>query len=80
MITGSRDKKIKFWLKPNKDSEWSCYQTIQEHKDYVNALSFNESENRVISCGDDKLILVLEKSSKFQDQWNNILDLNYVYK
>ncbi|CAD8207211.1 unnamed protein product [Paramecium pentaurelia] len=72
MITGSRDKKIKFWIKPNNNADWSCSQTISEHKDYVNAVSMNEKENRLISCGEDKLILVFERPSKFQDQWNLI--------
>ncbi|CAK65172.1 unnamed protein product (macronuclear) [Paramecium tetraurelia] len=72
MVSGSKDKTIKFWVKPNKDADWRCSQTISEHQDYVNAISMNENEQKLISCGEDKLILVLERPSKFQDQWNII--------
>ncbi|CAD8212090.1 unnamed protein product [Paramecium octaurelia] len=72
MVSGSKDKTIKFWLKPNKDADWICSQTNSEHQDYVNAISMNENELKVISCGEDKLILVFERPSKLQDQWNII--------
>ncbi|CAD8133773.1 unnamed protein product [Paramecium pentaurelia] len=54
---------IKFWQKQN---EWLCSQTITDHNHYVWGLSQNEQQNRVISCGEDKLILVMEQQNK---QW-----------
>ncbi|CAD8113173.1 unnamed protein product [Paramecium sonneborni] len=61
IISGSRDDKIKFWIKQN---EWQCSQTITDHTNSVYGLSLNEQQNRVISCGEDKLILVIEQSQQ----------------
>ncbi|CAD8100204.1 unnamed protein product [Paramecium primaurelia] len=48
-----------FWVKKN---EWICQQTITDHSDWVYQLSLNEQQNQVISCGADRLILVIEQS------------------
>ncbi|CAD8213032.1 unnamed protein product [Paramecium pentaurelia] len=68
MITGSDDQTIKFW---QKQQQWVCSQTITDHKAYVAGLSLNDQQNRVISCGLDKLILIIEWSSQDQ-KWNII--------
>ncbi|CAD8082842.1 unnamed protein product [Paramecium primaurelia] len=59
------DKTIKFWQKQN---EWLCSQTITDHTQYVGGLSFNEQQNKLISCGIDTFILVIEQS-QLNKQW-----------
>ncbi|CAD8159245.1 unnamed protein product [Paramecium pentaurelia] len=61
IISGSRDKTIKFWKKQN---QWLCQQTITDHTNNVLGLSLNQQQNKVISCGDDKQILIIEQSQQ----------------
>ncbi|CAD8215095.1 unnamed protein product [Paramecium octaurelia] len=68
IISGSEDNTIKFWQKQN---QWLCTQTITDHNDYVYGLSMNESQNKVIQSGEDKLILVIELSEQ-NEQWTVI--------
>ncbi|CAD8060830.1 unnamed protein product [Paramecium primaurelia] len=63
IVSGSCDNQIKFWLKQN---EWICSQIITDHNVGVYGLSLNEQQNRVISCGDGKFIIVIEEQNK---QW-----------
>ncbi|CAD8213819.1 unnamed protein product [Paramecium pentaurelia] len=63
LITGSYDSKIKFWSCYNKSNILSgnCLQTISEHTSHVYGLSINQNGNKLISCGLDNLILVMER-------------------
>ncbi|CAD8214532.1 unnamed protein product [Paramecium octaurelia] len=61
IVSGSSDKKIKFWMKKN---EWSCYQTIKDHSSDVYGLSLNLQQNRVVSCGWENLILIMEQQGQ----------------
>ncbi|CAD8162586.1 unnamed protein product [Paramecium octaurelia] len=65
IISSSNDKTIKFWTKQN---EWICQQTIRDYQSCVYQLSLNEKQNKVISYGYDKLILVIENSQQYK-QW-----------
>ncbi|CAD8174767.1 unnamed protein product [Paramecium pentaurelia] len=65
IISGNRDKTIKFWIKQD---YWSCQQTITDHTDYVFSLSLNEKQNKLISCSNDSQILVIEQS-KLNKKW-----------
>ncbi|CAD8209813.1 unnamed protein product [Paramecium octaurelia] len=70
VISGSDDKSIKFWSCAaffQQKCQWTCQQTISEHLDCVWALSLNMDGNKLISCGEDKLILVMELSNR--QQW-----------
>ncbi|CAD8131380.1 unnamed protein product [Paramecium sonneborni] len=71
IISGSADKKIKFWMEQN---EWKCSQTITDHTSNVYGLSMNDQQNKVISCSGDKLILIIEQSSKDQ-KWNVVQNI-----
>ncbi|CAD8196866.1 unnamed protein product [Paramecium octaurelia] len=57
IITGSNNN-IKFWKNPMK---WLLIQSIDDHKGAVWALSLNQDENKLISCGWDKMILITER-------------------
>ncbi|CAD8129539.1 unnamed protein product [Paramecium sonneborni] len=61
-ISGSVDKNIKFWTFSS-SSCWTCTQTISEHLDQVSGLSINQECSKLISCGRDKQILIIERSS-----------------
>ncbi|CAD8144092.1 unnamed protein product [Paramecium pentaurelia] len=65
IVSGSNDNQIKFWQNQN---GWLCSQTINDHTQIINGLSFNEQQNRLISCGDDKFILVIEQNEQ-NKQW-----------
>ncbi|CAD8110109.1 unnamed protein product [Paramecium primaurelia] len=70
VISGSDDSSIKFWSCATffqQKCQWTCQQTINEHLDCVWGLSLNEDGNKLISCGEDKQILVMELSNK--QQW-----------
>ncbi|CAK92388.1 unnamed protein product (macronuclear) [Paramecium tetraurelia] len=66
IVSGSADKTIKFWSMTN-FNYWSCSQTIQEHTSYVYGLSINDQGNKLLSCGNDNLILIISRSH--QEQW-----------
>ncbi|CAD8137767.1 unnamed protein product [Paramecium octaurelia] len=61
IVSGSSDKKIKFWQKEN---QWAFSQTITDLNSTVYALSLNESQNKLISCVWDYLIMVMEQSEQ----------------
>ncbi|CAD8214035.1 unnamed protein product [Paramecium octaurelia] len=61
IVSGSSDITIKIWMKKN---EWQCQQTIKDHSHWVQSLSFNLQQNRVVSCGYDKLILIMEQQGQ----------------
>ncbi|CAD8116781.1 unnamed protein product [Paramecium primaurelia] len=65
IVSGSSDKSIKFWIKKN---EWIYQQTNTNHNNTVYQLSLNQQQNRLVSCGLDSLILILEKSEQ-NKQW-----------
>ncbi|CAK93562.1 unnamed protein product (macronuclear) [Paramecium tetraurelia] len=68
LISGSDDCTIKFWKKQN---EWICSQSITDHTNYVLGLSLNDQQNRVITCGQDNVILIIELSPQ-DEKWNII--------
>ncbi|CAK67029.1 unnamed protein product (macronuclear) [Paramecium tetraurelia] len=75
IISGSFDQTIKFWSPTcSLPSSWSCIQTIHEHTSLIYGLSINEDGNKLISCGYDELILVIEKSN------NNIWEVKQKIK
>ncbi|CAD8126701.1 unnamed protein product [Paramecium sonneborni] len=51
--------KIKFWTK---QKSWFCKQTINEHSKPVQGLCINQDGNRLISSGEDKIILFMKRS------------------
>ncbi|CAD8178367.1 unnamed protein product [Paramecium octaurelia] len=61
IVSGSRDNTINFWMKKN---ELPCYQTIKDHSSSVYGLSLNQQQNKVVSCGQDKLILIMEQQGQ----------------
>ncbi|CAD8130144.1 unnamed protein product [Paramecium sonneborni] len=68
IISGSSDTTIKFWINKN---EWLCQQTITDHSGYIYDLNLNQQQNRIVSCGHDKVILIIEQSEK-NTEWNVI--------
>ncbi|CAD8085715.1 unnamed protein product [Paramecium primaurelia] len=67
IISGSNDKTIKFWYQ--QCQQFLCQQTILDHTQNVEGLSLNDLQNRLISCGYDNLILIIERLSQDQ-KWN----------
>ncbi|CAK81134.1 unnamed protein product, partial (macronuclear) [Paramecium tetraurelia] len=61
IISGSYDKKIKFWMKQN---QWLCQQTISDHSETIYSLSLNEQQNKLISCSKDSQIFIISKLDK----------------
>ncbi|CAD8196849.1 unnamed protein product [Paramecium pentaurelia] len=59
IITGNNNI-INFWKNPMK---WFLIQSINDHAGAVWALSLNQNENKLISCGWDKMILIIVKQS-----------------
>ncbi|CAD8123007.1 unnamed protein product [Paramecium sonneborni] len=55
IITGNSNN-INFWKNPMR---WSLIQSINEHEGAVWALSINQNQNKLISCGWDKMILII---------------------
>ncbi|CAD8165526.1 unnamed protein product [Paramecium pentaurelia] len=47
-----------------KKNEWICQQTIMDHNDEVYQLSFNQQQNRLVSCSYNGLILIIEQSEQ----------------
>ncbi|CAD8142267.1 unnamed protein product [Paramecium pentaurelia] len=70
IISGSQDKKIKFWSLTSTQPSlpWKCLQTIEEHTSTIFGLSINQEGTRLLSCASDFQILVMEGSNK--TQWN----------
>ncbi|CAD8151271.1 unnamed protein product [Paramecium octaurelia] len=64
-ISGSKDKQIKFWHQNNQTTsfDWTCWQTITEHTDQIYGLSISYDGNKLVSCGRDGLILVMQKDN-----------------
>ncbi|CAK92786.1 unnamed protein product (macronuclear) [Paramecium tetraurelia] len=59
IITGSNNI-INFWKNPMK---WLLIQSINDHSGAVWALSLNQNENKLISCGWDKTILITARQN-----------------
>ncbi|CAD8179281.1 unnamed protein product [Paramecium pentaurelia] len=72
IISGSHDSNIKFWMKKN---EWLLQQTITDHSNYVYGLSLNQEQNRIVSCGYDKFILIIENQGQ-NTEWKVIQKIN----
>ncbi|CAD8095063.1 unnamed protein product [Paramecium primaurelia] len=72
IILGCCDNTIKFWIKQN---EWLCSQTITDHTGNVCGLSLNDQQNKVISCGYDYFILIIEQTSQYY-KWNVIQQIS----
>ncbi|CAD8085805.1 unnamed protein product [Paramecium sonneborni] len=61
IISGSSDKSIKFWSQNSTSTKtWSCFQTINKHTSDIFGMSINEEGNRLLSCANDKTILITE--------------------
>ncbi|CAD8165042.1 unnamed protein product [Paramecium pentaurelia] len=61
IVSGSYDTTIKFWNLPFKNlNQWSCTQTLSVHTQPVYGLSMNEEQTKLVSCGYDSIILVIE--------------------
>ncbi|CAD8215336.1 unnamed protein product [Paramecium octaurelia] len=76
IISGSSDKTIKFWTKKN---DWTCSQTITDSTKSVVALSLNEKQNRVISCGDEMLFILIIEQQQQDQKWNVIQKITVDY-
>ncbi|CAD8212981.1 unnamed protein product [Paramecium octaurelia] len=59
IVAGSQDNSIKFWQCINKQFSYS--QSIFEHSGSVSGLSYCQQEDKIISCGIDCLILLIEQ-------------------
>ncbi|CAD8113796.1 unnamed protein product [Paramecium primaurelia] len=61
IISGSCDFTIRFYKKQN---QWLCQQTITDHTSHVQGLNMNQHQNKVISCGREEQILIIEQSQQ----------------
>ncbi|CAD8079964.1 unnamed protein product [Paramecium primaurelia] len=70
IISCSADFSIKFWSQQiENNQQWVCFQTIREHRNIVWGISINQQGSQVISCGEDKQILVIEQNQKPSSNW-----------
>ncbi|CAD8214569.1 unnamed protein product [Paramecium pentaurelia] len=79
IVSGSQDCTLKFWINKN---EWLCQQTINDHSKEVYGLSLNQQQNRVVSCGYDQYILIIEQSEQ-NKEWKVIQNItidNYGFR
>ena len=64
LISASYDDTLKFW---NEDGgDWYCHDTLTGHSSTVWSCAFNSSGDKLISCSDDKSIIL----------WKNVYDNN----
>ncbi|CAD8129948.1 unnamed protein product [Paramecium sonneborni] len=77
LINGNSKKYLN--KQKGKDSQilsngWSCIQTMNDHKDFVWALSINENGNQLLSSGYDKLIIIFQfiKDNNQNKKWVQI--------
>ncbi|CAD8118875.1 unnamed protein product [Paramecium sonneborni] len=84
IITGSRDTTIKFWKRflqnENQYLFWSQQQIIMNHSHNVYDLSLNQNEDKLISCSEDKKILVLSYQEKQWKIYQIITVQNFGYR
>ncbi|CAD8149940.1 unnamed protein product [Paramecium pentaurelia] len=65
IITGSADHAIRFYQSKSKyPLSWVCSQTLIVHLNCVQGLSLNEEGTKLISCGSDLKIIIMEGSNK----------------
>ncbi|CAD8157741.1 unnamed protein product [Paramecium pentaurelia] len=70
IISGYQDSTIKFWKKVFNTQQWMCCQIIRDHFWEVFALSLNEDQNKIISCGYDKFILIISQQTiETEQKW-----------
>lgn len=58
LISASYDNSIKVWVKEAADDDWFCTQTLNEHTSTVWSVSFNVDGTCMVSCSDDKSVVV----------------------
>lgn len=71
-VSCSYDDTIKFWREV--DEEWQCVRTLAGHSSIVWEIAFNGDGSMLVSCGDDKAIIVWERQSG--DQWRRASTLS----
>ncbi|CAD8156409.1 unnamed protein product [Paramecium pentaurelia] len=64
LISGSVDCMINVWRIDFINNQLTFLYSLQKHTSIVNSLSLNESERLLVSCGDDKLIIIWQKDAK----------------
>ncbi|CAD8109908.1 unnamed protein product [Paramecium sonneborni] len=62
LITGSMDQTIQIMNQNYQKFDWNTFQVIKEHVDTIFALSLSQNQKKLISCGYDNLIIVLENN------------------
>ncbi|GAB2280398.1 hypothetical protein Dimus_039406 [Dionaea muscipula] len=67
VYTGSADKNIKVWRKPEGQKKHSLVATLEKHRSAVNALSLSSDGHVLYSGACDRSILVWEKDPTLED-------------
>ncbi|CAD8112983.1 unnamed protein product [Paramecium primaurelia] len=70
LVVAGIENRIQFLYE---DNQWKVYQYIENHNDRIYNLSFNESENILISFGGDYKISIMQKFNQF---WKIIQIIN----
>jgi WD40 repeat protein len=55
-VSASYDDTIKVWTE--EDDDWVCQQTLKAHRSTVWGLAFNRSGDRLVSCSDDRSLML----------------------
>jgi WD40 repeat protein len=61
VYTGSADRTIRVWAKPNGEKKHSLISTLEKHKSSINALAINDDGSVLFSGACDRSILVWER-------------------
>lgn len=62
LISASYDNSIKVWTE--EDDDWYATETLNGHTSTVWSISFNRDGSKMISCSDDKSMILWERSSQ----------------
>lgn len=78
LFSASYDDTIKVWVEDNDD--WYCSQTLQGHSSTVWAISIDDTGTKMVSCSDDRSVILWESSSNnATSQWNQLAKINDVH-
>ncbi|VWU52512.1 cytosolic iron-sulfur protein assembly protein 1, putative [Hepatocystis sp. ex Piliocolobus tephrosceles] len=74
-VSLSYDNSLKIWNK--QIDEWTCIQTLNEHKSVVWCVAFNFDGSQFATCSDDRSIRVWSSNKK---QWYNKHKYSFLYE
>ena len=62
LLTSSSDKTVRVWGKHRGAGKWQCERVLRDHASPVRAMTITRDGRRVLSCDDDRNMLVWEEA------------------